>query len=148
MNPTPPYTIRETDWATGREALGAVRFKVFVEEQRVPEDEEWDAEDLHSRHVVAVTADGIPIGTGRLLRDGHIGRMAVLKEWRGKGVGRALMQALLRLAHETGHRAVRLHAQTHATGFYERQGFVAAGEVFMEAGIPHVMMSRDLGIRD
>ena len=140
MTEQPAYSVREVRWDEGRAELRAVRWKVFVEEQRVPEALEWDEEDEPSRHVVAVAANGTPIGTGRLLRDGHIGRMAVLKEWRNQGVGRALMELLLRMARESGHTAVRLHAQTHAAGFYARHGFVAEGDEFMEAGIPHVVM--------
>ena len=144
MMANPEYTIREIDWTTGRDALRSVRFRVFVEEQHVPEDEEWDAEDPCSRHVIAAAADGTPIGTGRLLRDGHIGRMAVLREWRGRGVGRALMAHLLQVARDVRHEVVKLHAQTHALRFYEKLGFVAEGEEFMEAGIPHFLMTRKL----
>ena len=79
MSVTPPYTVREVDWVADRHALRAVRWTVFVEEQHVPEDEEWDEHDPVSRHIVAAVADGTPIGTGRLLPDGHIGRMAVLR---------------------------------------------------------------------
>ena len=148
MSAKPEYTVREVGWIDGRPALAAVRVKVFVEEQHVPEDEEWDAEDAHCRHVLAVTAAGAPIGTGRLLRDGHIGRMAVLEEWRGRGIGSALMRRLLELAREERHEVVRLHAQTHALGFYEKLGFVAEGKEFLEAGIPHFRMSRILEIQD
>ena len=144
MSATADYSIREIDWQTGREALGTVRFKVFVEEQHVPEDEEWDDEDVASRHVLALDAEGRPIGTGRLLRDGHIGRMAVLKDWRRRGVGAALMARLLLLAREAQHDVVRLHAQTHALGFYEKLGFIAEGEEFMEANIPHFLMTRNI----
>src|SRR5262249_2480609 len=133
MTTNPDYIIREVDWATGRDALGTVRFKVFVDEQGVPANEEWDAAEASSRAVIAVGAEDPPIGTGRLLRDGHIGRMAVLKEWRGRGVGRALMARLLLLAREMRHDVVRLHAQTHALKFYEKLGFAAEGEEFMEA---------------
>jgi predicted GNAT family N-acyltransferase len=138
------YAIEPAEWAAAGEALRAVRRRVFVEEQKVPEELEWDDEDASSRHVMAVAAGGMPVGTGRLLRDGHIGRMAVLKEWRGRGVGSALMHCLLRLAGEAGHAVVRLHAQIHAVGFYEKHGFVAEGEEFMEAGIPHVVMTRSM----
>ena len=140
----PAFTIREVDWTVDRDALRAVRWKVFVEEQRVPEDEEWDDYDPVSRHVIAAAADGAPVGTGRLLPDGHVGRMAVLKEWRGRGVGGAVLGHILKLAREMRHAVVRLHAQTHALGFYEKHGFVAEGEEFMEAGIPHFRMSRIL----
>ncbi len=142
MNKTPSYTIQTVDWNAGKDALRTVRWKVFVEEQRVPEALEWDDEDERSAHVMAVAADGTPIGTGRLLRDGHIGRMAVLREWRGRGVGSAVMARLLKMARESGHKTVRLHAQTHAKSFYAGHGFVVQGDEFMEAGIPHVVMTR------
>jgi len=138
------FTVRHVAWAASRDDLHAIRRKVFIEEQQVPEELEWDDEDALSCHVLAVAENGMPIGTGRLLRDGHIGRMAVLKEWRRKGVGGALMSHLLRLARASRHEVVRLHAQTHAAGFYAKHGFVAEGGEFMEAGIPHVVMSRTL----
>jgi len=144
MAATPGFAVREVEWGSARELLRAVRRAVFVEEQHVPEELEWDDEDARSRHVVAVASDGSPVGTGRLLRDGHIGRMAVLKPWRGRGVGSAMMESLVRLARQAGHDALVLHAQTHAAGFYGRHGFVAQGEEFMEAGIPHVLMVRKL----
>lgn len=136
------YTVSEVEWRAGERAIRAVRTKVFVEEQSVPETLEWDGLDESSRHVMAVAADGTPIGTGRLLRDGYIGRMAVIEEWRGRGVGSALLELLLEIAGSMGFDEVRLHAQTHAVGFYARQGFKVEGEEFMEAGIPHVVMSR------
>jgi predicted GNAT family N-acyltransferase len=142
MSEASSYTIQTVDWISRKDALRAVRWKVFVEEQRVPEDLEWDDEDERSDHVMAVAADGTPIGTGRLLRDGHIGRMAVLREWRGRGVGSGLMTHLLRLAGKAGHETTRLHAQTHAVPFYLKHGFVAEGDEFVEAGIPHVVMTR------
>jgi predicted GNAT family N-acyltransferase len=144
MASKPKYSIREVDWAADRDALRAVRWKVFVEEQHVPENEEWDDYDPVCRHVIAAAADGAPIGTGRLLPDGHVGRMAVLKEWRSRGVGSAVLVHQLQLARETRHAVVRLNAQTHAIGFYEKHGFAAEGEEFMEAGIPHFAMSRRL----
>ena len=144
MTSKPAFSIREVDWTADRDALRAVRWKVFVEEQHVPEDEEWDEHDPHCRHVIAAAADGTPVGTGRLLPDGHIGRMAVLKEWRGGGIGSALLSRLLQLAREARHEAARLHAQTHAMRFYEKHGFVAEGEEFMEAGIPHFAMTKVL----
>lgn len=119
-----------------------VRDAVFVEEQKVPRDIEWDEHDAASRHVVARDSDGGAIGTGRLLVDGHIGRMAVLADWRGKGVGRALLERLLEEARQQGHTHLALHAQTHASGFYRRFGFVEEGPEFMEAGIPHRTMVR------
>ena len=121
-----------------------VRESVFVEEQNVPREIELDEHDAVSRHVIARDADGGAIGTGRLLADGHIGRMAVLADWRGKGVGRAVLERLLEEAAGRSVRHLALHAQTHASGFYRRFGFVEEGPEFMEAGIPHRAMVRSL----
>jgi predicted GNAT family N-acyltransferase len=136
-------SIRAADWNVDRAALCAVREQVFVREQAVPLELEWDEFDPLCQHVVAEDA-GKAIGTGRLLPDGHIGRMAVLESWRGQGVGSALLEALLRLAHDRGIRRVRLNAQSRAVGFYQRHGFVAEGQEFIEAGIAHRAMWRDV----
>ena len=104
---------------------------------------EWDEFDPQSRHVMAM-ADGVPIGTGRLLPDGHIGRMAVLREWRGRGAGSALLTGLMDIARALGMRRVLLNAQVQALPFYLRHGFQAEGEEFLDAGIPHLRMWRDL----
>ena len=140
MSTQPDFIVKAVNWHACERTLRAIRTRVFVEEQGVPEALEWDGLDEPSRHVVAVAADGTPIGTGRLLRDGHIGRMAVIKEWRGRGVGSALLERLLAIAGSMGMNEVKLHAQTHAIGFYARQGFTVEGGEFMEAGIPHVEM--------
>ena len=136
----PKFTVQPVAWHTHRDQLRAIRRTVFVEEQNVPEELEWDDIDPRCYHVLALAGDGTPVGTGRLLPDGHIGRMAVLKEWRGRGVGSAILKMLLDLAHKEGFETVRLHAQTHAVGFYARHGFAVIGEEFMEAGIPHRAM--------
>lgn len=148
----PPFTpveivefgVEAGSWDELHEAACAVREAVFVVEQKVPREIELDEHDTTSRHVLASDGDGSPIGTGRLLPDGHIGRMAVLAEWRGKGVGRALLERLLEEAAGLGMRHLALHAQTQATGFYRRFGFVEEGPEFMEAGIPHRTMVRSL----
>ena len=124
--------------------LRAIRFEVFVEEQQVPEALEWDGLDSQCRHVLACTSEGTPIATGRLLPDGHIGRMAVLRAWRKRGVGRAVLLELLRIARARGDTAAVLHAQTHAVEFYRGAGFEVTSEEFMEAGIPHVQMQMRL----
>nr|ART37127.1 D70 [uncultured bacterium] len=128
--------------------LGALarplREAVFVVEQGVPLALEWDEFDAVSRHVVARDSAGVVIGTGRLLPDGHIGRMAVAADWRGKDVGRALMERLLEEAAHKKHQTLLLHAQTRAVGFYAKLGFSAEGPEFMEAGIPHRLMRRCL----
>ena len=134
------FTVRSADWTKDGVLLCAVRRTVFVTEQQVPEDEEWDGLDVGSQHVVAVARDGSAIGTGRLLPDGRIGRMAVLKPWRGRGVGSALLSALIALARERGLSETCLHAQTHALAFYQKHGYTSRGAEFREAGIPHYEM--------
>jgi predicted GNAT family N-acyltransferase len=134
------FTVRRATWATDSAALAAIRREVFVVEQHVPESEEWDGIDTACQHVMAMAADGSAIGTGRLLPDGHIGRMAVLKPWRSRGVGSALLSELIATARSRGFSETRLHAQTHALGFYRRHGYTPLGDEFMEAGIPHVEM--------
>nr|WP_096383394.1 GNAT family N-acetyltransferase [Lysobacter enzymogenes] len=135
------------DYAAARPALRAVREAVFVREQNVPLELELDAErDPQCQHVLAFDADGEPIGTGRLTPDRRIGRMAVLSAWRGRGVGEALLEALVARARALGWREVSLHSQASAIGFYARQGFLPFGPRFEEAGgIEHLAMYRLLG---
>jgi predicted GNAT family N-acyltransferase len=138
------FAIRETDWAHDAGRLSAIRRAVFIDEQGVPEALEWDADDAGALHLLAIRADGTPIGCARLLPDGHIGRMAVLPAWRGRGVGRALLAAAIRLGRVQGHTTLRLSAQTHAAGFYADAGFAAMGDPYDEAGIPHIAMQKCL----
>lgn len=130
------------DYSAALDDLRAVREAVFVREQQVPLDLEWDTLDPFSQHVIARDAGGVAIGTGRLTPERKIGRMAVLPEWRNAGVGAALLQALLRLARGHGWNDVSLHAQVGALDFYLRHGFVAYGPRFSEAGIEHQAMRR------
>jgi len=139
-----PCVVRAADWARDGGRIAALRTAVFVHEQRVPPDEEYDGRDAESDHVIAELEDGTVIGTGRLLPEGRIGRMAVDRAWRGAGVGRALLDALIARAAERGFARVELNAQTAAMEFYRRAGFEAFGPEFMEAGIPHRRMERDL----
>lgn len=134
------FRILISDWCSDRQRLSQIRRVVFIEEQGVPEELEWDDDDAGAIHLLAVDADDAPIGCARLLPDGHIGRMAVLQSWRGKGVGSALLQRALDVARAQGHAIVRLSAQTHAAGFYERHGFIVEGDEYLEAGIPHLAM--------
>jgi predicted GNAT family N-acyltransferase len=138
------FTVRPVNWLASREALREVRRTVFVREQNVPEELEWDDADERAYHVLAMAADGRPIGTGRLRLDCHIGRMAVIKAWRGRGVGSAMLRLLIDFARKEGCTAVHLHAQTHALDFYARFGFAPMGDRFEEAGIPHQAMTLDL----
>jgi len=134
------FTVSRADWAADGSQLAAIRREVFVVEQQVPEHEEWDGLDDTCRHVIARSSDGSAVGTGRLLADGRIGRMAVLKPWRGRGVGSALLLELIAMARQCGIAETRLHAQTHALGFYRKHGYTPLGEEFFEAGIPHYEM--------
>lgn len=143
MERRPAVTVRIADWVADRAALRSVREAVFVREQSVPLELEWDEFDAASRHVLAWHGSE-PVGTGRLLPDGHIGRMAVLRDWRGSGVGSALLVTLMDLARAAGMRTVALNAQTQAMPFYTHHGFAAEGEEFLEAGIPHRHMHRQL----
>jgi predicted GNAT family N-acyltransferase len=127
-------------WAEVRALAAPIRFAVFVEEQKVPAAIELDEHDAVSLHALAFDARASAVGTGRLLPDGHIGRMAVLAAARGGGVGSALLRALMDSARARGQREVMLSAQLHAVPFYRRHGFVAEGSVYREAGIAHVDM--------
>ena len=138
------FTVAPIDYATGVEALRAVREPVFVQEQNVPLELEWDDLDPQCVHVLARDDAGRPIGTGRLTPERTIGRMAVLRDWRGKGVGDALLRALIAEAVRLRWPEVSLHAQVSAIGFYARHGFVPYGELYMEAGIEHRNMRRQL----
>ena len=131
------------DWATDRDRMCAIRYPVFVLEQQVPETIEQDAYDAVSSHVIAVLED-VDVGTGRLAPNGHLGRVAVLKEHRNRGVGRAIMQALIQVARDQSFPGVELSSQMHALGFYQGLGFEVSGEPFMEAGIPHLPMRLSL----
>ena len=143
MQSPPGILVRRADWLTELGLLRVIRDEVFVREQSVPVELEWDEFDPVSKHVLAWSGDRA-IGTGRLLPDGHIGRMAVLRAWRQRGVGSALLTALMEVARASGLSRVELNAQLHATPFYERHGFCAEGDEFLDAGILHRRMWRDL----
>ena len=138
--PDKGYHIRVAQWPQDSAALRLVREKVFIEEQRVPTELEWDGRDAECLHLLAEDVEGNPIGTGRLLSDGHIGRMAVLEEWRGHGVGSALLLGLMEEGQRRGFSTLILAAQLQAMPFYAKVGFEAEGDVFDDAGIPHRTM--------
>jgi predicted GNAT family N-acyltransferase len=131
-------------WEALKDEATAIRHVVFVEEQRVPDDLELDEFDPVSVHALARDACGRALGTGRLLPDGHIGRMAVLPEARGRGIGSALLLALMEESRRRGNREALLNAQSQAAPFYERHGYIVAGEPFDDAGIVHIAMRRPL----
>lgn len=131
-------------WNEARDEASGIRNTVFVDEQKVPAAMEMDEFDPHCLHALAYAAGRMAVGTGRLLPDGHIGRMAVLREWRGKGVGGAILERLVAAARDRGDREVALSAQIHALEFYRRHGFVEEGAVYEEAGIAHQAMRRKI----
>ena len=137
---TNDFTIRQAIWPDDRELLRQVREPVFVKEQGVPESMEWDDDDIIAYHLLALNNHQQPIGTARLLGNGQIGRMAVLSEWRNRGIGTALLLELMQQADRVGQDRLFLHAQTAAESFYAKFGFIAKGEVFYEADIPHRKM--------
>lgn len=140
----PIFRVEAIDYANGVDDLRAVREPVFVQEQQVPIELEWDELDPLCVHVIARDDAGRPIGTGRLTPEHKIGRMAVLPEWRGRGVGDALLLALIEQAAQRRWPELHLHSQTSAVGFYVKHGFVPYGERFMEAGIEHQNMRRQV----
>jgi predicted GNAT family N-acyltransferase len=135
-----PFTVSLVSWHDGEPLLRAVREAVFMREQGVPEDLEWDGMDEGSRHALALSLRGDVIGCGRLLPDGHIGRIAVLPQWRKRKVGTAIVEALLGEARSRDMKEVIVDAQVRAVPFYRGFGFVEEGDEFMDAGIPHVRM--------
>ncbi|HDS1817941.1 putative N-acetyltransferase YjcF [compost metagenome] len=134
--------VRLADWHKDNADIRRIREAVFIAEQHVPPELEWDSDDPSAVHFLALEGD-YPIGTARLLPDGTIGRVSVLKDWRGLKVGDALMNAVIVEAQHRDLKQQTLSAQVHATPFYERLGFRVVSEEFLEAGIPHVDMVRD-----
>lgn len=140
-------TIRLAKWPQESETLRRLRNLVFVDEQQVPADIEWDNRDCDAIHFLALDSDNQAIATARLLSTGQLGRMAVLSEWRNCGLGSKLLRYVLDWARATQTRLF-LHAQVNAIPFYQRAGFVTYGEQFMEAGIQHQSMRIDLSVAD
>jgi len=131
------------DYESHAKDICAIRYEVFVEEQNVPEELEIDGLDNEARHVLAFV-DEVPIGTGRILEDGHIGRIAVLEKHRGLGIGKLIMKELVKWAEDSNLEKVWLSSQWHAHSFYLDLGFVCLGEIYKEAGIDHIKMFRPI----
>ena len=136
--------LRLAGWEQDSAAIRAVRNAVFSVEQGISETLDFDGRDHECVHVLARVGEGETIGTARMLPDGHVGRIAVHKEWRGRGVGTRLVEYLTEVARGRGFAEIHLHSQVQATEFYSRLGFEARGDTFMEAGIEHVLMLRTL----
>jgi hypothetical protein len=131
------------EYASNTEDICAIRYEVFVDEQNVPVDLEIDGLDGKAKHALAFI-DGVPIGTGRILNDGHIGRVAVLKNYRGLGIGKLIMKELIKCAQDMSLEKVWLSSQWHAHSFYLDFGFVCVDEIYKEAGIDHIKMFKVL----
>jgi predicted GNAT family N-acyltransferase len=149
MNPTSAgVTLEIVRWPDDRLRIEIARRAVFIEEQRIPETDEWDDSDPLCWHLLALGPKRDVVGTGRLDPAGKIGRVAVLPQYRGTGVGAAIVSRLVDLAAEQGLTQVYLNAQASALRFYERLGFQAEGPEFDEVGIPHRRMRRRSGKKD
>jgi predicted GNAT family N-acyltransferase len=144
---TDTHRIDVVSWNNEREALSRIRGNVFTEEQGVPSEIEQDDKDFSATHFL-MTLAGDAIGCGRLLPDGKVGRMAVLPDYRRRGLGAEMLDYIVRHARSKGVRRLYLHAQSEAKSFYRRAGFTALGDEFMEAGIPHVAMELQVGFSD
>ena len=131
--------VEVVDWRQQQDRLKAIRKSVFIDEQHVPKELEWDGLDADCTQFLA-SLNSTPVATARLTPQGQIGRMAVLKDYRGKDIGNRLLAFVLEQAQRQGHDQVFLHAQVSVVRFYENQGFVAEGDVFVDAGIDHVPM--------
>lgn len=138
------YTVRLASWQDDEKAIYRIRETVFVQEQSVDAEIEWDGLDAACLQALAEDENRDAIGTGRLHPSGKIGRIAVMPSWRGQGVGAAIMECLTEAARQDGLDEVYLHAQTYVVDFYARLGFVPEGEEFDEADIPHRFMRRRL----
>ncbi len=134
------FTIQAVTWQTHADQLRALREAVFIQEQKVPVALEWDGLDTSAQHLIALTHQGEPIGCARLLGDGSVGRMAVMRRWRHQGVGMALLQQSMMYYKQKGISAIHLSAQTHAIPFYEKAGFQVCSTPYLDAGIWHVDM--------
>lgn len=136
--------IREASWPADRMGLQAVRCEVFVKEQNVPRTLEFDGLDATALHWLALTSEDEPVGTLRLMPSGQIGRMAVLREYRRRGIGSRLLKHAIAAAEAHGWGEVWLNAQFASRDFYTPHGFIVISDIFEDAGIPHQRMLRRL----
>lgn len=132
-------TIKTVDFNQDSSEIKNIRTKVFIQEQNVPTELEWDEFDNDATHILAYY-DGKAVGTARLLSDGHIGRMSVLKSYRNRNIGKRMLKYLLEIAQKNSNTKIVLSAQNHAVEFYKKQGFIVTSDVYLDAGIPHYDM--------
>ena len=138
------FSIQCATWQDDHDEIAFVRRQVFIIEQKIPESEEWDDADENSSHVLVFSEKRDVVGTGRIEPNGKIARLAVIAEYRGQGVGSAMLTRLVEEARQKGFSQVFLHAQTHALKFYKKFGFGSDEVIFSEGGIPHVIARLDL----
>lgn len=141
------FSVSLVCWHDGEPLLKSVREAVFINEQGIAPELEWDGLDESCRHALVLSSQGEAIGCGRMLPDGHIGRISVLRKWRGQKVGTTIVEAFLDYARTHGYDEVDVDAQIHAVPFYHRMGFVEEGAVFEDAGLPHIKMRLKLAPR-
>jgi predicted GNAT family N-acyltransferase len=139
-----PFTVHLISWHDGEPLLRSIREKVFIQEQSVPDELEWDGQDAACHHALALSGNGEAIGCGRITPKGHIGRVAVLPEWRHKRIGTAILELLVDYARSQNYAKVELNAQVQAIELYKKFGFEAKGKEFMDANIPHRKMTLQL----
>ncbi|MFN3905509.1 MAG: GNAT family N-acetyltransferase [Acinetobacter junii] len=133
------YRVQSGHWNKLEQDAKFIRKQVFIIEQNIPEEEEWDDQDMISDHFVVYDQDQ-PIATARLLQNNSVGRVAVLKAYRGQGIGRMIMLEVIRQAHQQDRKFLQLSSQVHAISFYEKLGFSIQGDAYDECGIPHIKM--------
>lgn len=139
------FTIEQVSWDSPKQALlKAVREVVFIEEQKVPLYIEWDEHDQDAIHLLALNNSGQGIGCARILKKGRIGRMAVMRDWRGQRLGLALLDEAIKICKSLGMQTVAISSQTHAIKFYEKAGFTVTSEAYIDANIWHVDMQRTI----
>ena len=133
------FRVQSGHWNKLEQDVKFIRKQVFIIEQNIPEEEEWDDQDMISDHFVVYDQDQ-PIATARLLQNNSVGRVAVLKAYRGQGIGRMIMLEIIRQAHQQDRKFLQLSSQVHAISFYEKLGFSIQGDAYDECGIPHIKM--------
>lgn len=133
------FRVQSGHWNKLEQDAKFIRKQVFIIEQNIPEEEEWDDQDMISDHFVVYDQDQ-PIATARLLQNNSVGRVAVLKAYRGQGIGRMIMLEIIRQAHQQDRKFLQLSSQVHAISFYEKLGFSIQGDAYDECGIPHIKM--------
>ena len=133
------YRVQSGHWDKLEQEAKFIRKQVFIIEQNIPEEEEWDDQDMISDHFVVYDQDQ-PIATARLLQNNSVGRVAVLNAYRGQGIGRMIILEIIRQAHQQDRTFLQLSSQVHAISFYEKLGFSIQGDAYDECGIPHIKM--------